>query len=158
MPDFLSGGVSQTRVRRVAPADTTVRCALGEAVTRQLTAGIGVFDGIVGGIDALRPGFVGRGLDRQPATDADDGKPTATAISTIPVNGHVHDIAVDGNGEHVYVALSESVTVLSSEHRVVATIPVPRHPKDLLMDAHGKHLIVSQRGGRHRLSIPAPTP
>jgi DNA-binding beta-propeller fold protein YncE len=127
-------------------------------VTRQLTAGIGVFDGIVGGIDALRPGFVGRGLDRQPATDADDGKPTATAISTIPVNGHVHDIAVDGNGEHVYVALSESVTVLSSEHRVVATIPVPRHPKDLLMDAHGKHLIVSQRGGRHRLSIPAPTP
>jgi YVTN family beta-propeller protein len=116
-------------------------------VTRRLTAGIGVFEWIADGIDALRPGSVGQGLDRQPAVDADDGKPMATAISTIPVNGHVHDIAVSRNGEHVYVALSESVTVLSSEHRVVATIPVPRHPTDLSMGADGKHLIVSQRGG-----------
>ncbi|MGA8330098.1 MAG: hypothetical protein WB777_12480, partial [Mycobacterium sp.] len=70
-----------------------------------------------------------------------------TAVSTIPVNGHVHDIAVSRNGERVYVALSESVTVLSGECRVVASIPLPDHPTSLLMDADGKQLIVSQRGG-----------
>jgi DNA-binding beta-propeller fold protein YncE len=96
-------------------------------VIRSYTAGIEVFAGT--------------------AIDADDGKPMATAISTIPVNGHVRDIAVSRDGEHVYVALSESVTVLSGEHRVVATLPLPHHAKDLLMDADGKHLIVSQRGG-----------
>jgi YVTN family beta-propeller protein len=116
-------------------------------MTRRFTAGIGVFAGIAGATNALRPGFVPHVLDRQPVTDADDGKPMATAISTIPVNGHVHDIAVGRNGEDVYVALSESVAVLSGEHRVVATIPLPSHEKDLLMDADGKHLIVSQRGG-----------
>jgi YVTN family beta-propeller protein len=70
-----------------------------------------------------------------------------TAISTIPVKGHVHDIAVSRNGEHAYVALSKSVAVLNGEHRVVAGIPLPDHPKNLLMDADGKQLIVSQRGG-----------
>jgi DNA-binding beta-propeller fold protein YncE len=116
-------------------------------MARRFTAGIGVFAGIAGAINALRPGFVPHVLDRQPVTDADDGKAMATAISTIPVHGHVHDIAVGSYGEHVYVALAESVTVLRGEHRVVATIPLPHHPKDLLMDADGKHLIVSQRGG-----------
>ena len=70
-----------------------------------------------------------------------------TAISTIPVKGHVHDIAVSRNGEHAYVALSKSVAVLNGEHRVVASIPLPDHPKNLLMDADGKQLIISQRGG-----------
>ena len=116
-------------------------------MTRRLSAGIGVIEGIAGGIDALRSVFVRQGLDRQPAIDADDGKPMATAISTIPVNGHVHDIAVSRNGEHAYVALSKTIAVLNGEHRVVASIPLPDHPKDLLMDADGRHLIVSQRGG-----------
>ena len=70
-----------------------------------------------------------------------------TAISTIPVKGHVHDIAVSRNGEHAYVALPKSVAVLNGEHRVVASIPLPDHPKNLLMDADGRQLIVSQRGG-----------
>ncbi|HEY2197610.1 MAG TPA: YncE family protein [Mycobacterium sp.] len=70
-----------------------------------------------------------------------------TAISTIPVDGHVHDIAVSRNGDHAYVALSNSVAILNGEHRVVASIPLPDHPKDLLMDADDKQLIVSQRGG-----------
>ena len=116
-------------------------------VTRRLPAGIGVIEGIAGGTDALRPVHVCQGLDRQPAIDTDDGKPMETAISTIPVKGHVHDIAVSRNGEHAYVALSKSVTVLNGEHRVVASIPLPDHPKNLLMDADGKQLIVSQRGG-----------
>ena len=70
-----------------------------------------------------------------------------TAISTIPVNGHVHDITVSRDGERAYVALSKSVTVLNSENRVVASIPLPDHPKNLSIDADGTQLIVSQRGG-----------
>jgi DNA-binding beta-propeller fold protein YncE len=54
---------------------------------------------------------------------------------------------VSRDGEHAYVALSKSVTVLNGEHRVVASIPLPDHPKNLLVDADGKQLIVSQRGG-----------
>ena len=87
------------------------------------------------------------GLDQRPAIDTDDGEPMETAISTIPVKGRVHDIAVSRNGERAYVALSTSVAVLNGEHRVVASIPLPDHPKNLLMDADGKQLIVSQRGG-----------
>ena len=78
---------------------------------------------------------------------SNDGKPEETAVATIPFNGHVHDIAVNPNDEHIYVALSESVTVLSSKHHVVASIPLPDHPKDLLMDAVGRQLIVSHCGG-----------
>ena len=86
-------------------------------------------------------------MDWQPPIDTDDGKPMETAISTIPVNGHVHDVATSRNGEHAYVALSKSVAVLDGGHRVVATIPLPDGPKTLSMDADGKQLIVSQRGG-----------
>jgi YVTN family beta-propeller protein len=102
---------------------------------------------MAGGTDALPPLHVCQGLDRQPAIDTNDGKPMETAISTIPVQGHVHDIAVSRNGEHAYVALSKSVAVLNGEHRVVASIPLPDHPRNLLMDVDGKRLIVSQRGG-----------
>ena len=116
-------------------------------MTRRLPAGIGVVEGIAGGTDALRPVPVCQGLDRQPAIDTNDGKPVETAISTIPVEGHVHDIAVSRKGERAYVALSKSVAVLNGEHRVVASIPLPDHPKNLLMDADGRQLIVSQRGG-----------
>jgi hypothetical protein len=124
---------------QTSSTDTTYYCALGEAVTRRLPVGIGVFEGIAGGTDALRPVHVCHGLDRQRAIDTHDGKPMETAISTIPVKGHVHDIAVSRNGEHAYVALSKSVAVLNGEHRVVAGIPLPDHPKNLLMDADGKH-------------------
>ncbi|MFZ0717076.1 YncE family protein [Mycobacterium sp.] len=79
--------------------------------------------------------------------DTNDCEPMETAISTIPVNGHVHDIAVSRNGEHAYVALSKSVAVLNGEQRVVASIPLPDHPKNLLMDADGRQLMVSQCGG-----------
>ena len=116
-------------------------------MTRRLLAGIGLVAGIAGGIDVLRPVRVRPSLDRQSAIDTNDGKPMETVISTIPVKGRVHDIAVSRNGERVYVALSKSVTVLNGEHRVVASIPLPDHPKNLLMDADGKRLIVSQRGG-----------
>jgi YVTN family beta-propeller protein len=116
-------------------------------VTRRLAAGIGVVERIAGGTDALRPVHVCHGLSRQRAVDTHDGKPMKAAISTIPVKGHVHDIAVSRNGEHAYVALSKSVAVLNGEHRVVAGIPLPDHPKNLLMAADGKRLIVSQRGG-----------
>ena len=116
-------------------------------MTRRRSAAIGVIEGIAGGTDALPPVRVRQRLDQRPAIDTDDGNPIGTAISTIPVKGHVHDIAVSRDGEHAYVGLTNSVTVLNDEHRVVASIPLPDHPKDLLMDADGKHLIVSQRGG-----------
>jgi YVTN family beta-propeller protein len=147
LPDFVNGDVSPMyEFVGVAPADTSSCCALGEAVIRRLPAGIGVVEGLAGGTDALRPVRVRPGRDRQPAIDIDDGKPVQTAISTIPVNGRVHDIAVNSNSEHAYVALSNAVMVLNREHRVVASIPLPDHPKDLLVDADGKQLIVSQRG------------
>lgn len=62
-----------------------------------------------------------------------------TAISTIPVSGQLHDIAVSPDGEHAYVALSNSVTVLNGGHRVVADIPLPDHPRNLVMAADGNN-------------------
>ena len=113
-------------------------------MTRRLPAGIGVVEGIAGGTHAFRPVRVRQG---QPAIDPNDDKSMETAISLIPVDGPVHDIAMSRNGEHAYVALAKSVAVLNGEYRVVANIPLPDHPKSLLMDADGKQLIVSQRGG-----------
>lgn len=69
-----------------------------------------------------------------------------TAVSTIPVNGQVHDITVSRDSEHAYVALSKSVAVLNGGHRVVADIPLSDHPKSLVMGVDGK-LIVRQLGG-----------
>ncbi len=116
-------------------------------MTRRIPAEIGFAEGITGGADVLRPARVGQGPDRRPSIDTNDGEPMQTAISTIPLKGHVHDIIVSRDGEHAYVALSESVTVLNGENLVVASIPLPGHPKNLLMDADGKQLIVGQRGG-----------
>ena len=94
LPDFVNVGVSPTsEFVGAAPTDTTSYCALGEAVTRRLPAGIGVVERIAGGTDALRPVHVCHGLSRQHAIDTHDGKPMKAAISTIPVKGHVHDIA-----------------------------------------------------------------
>ena len=122
----------------MTPPDNISCCALGEAVTRRLSAGIWIVEGTTGGADALRPVCAGQGWDQ---------RPVETAISMIPVDGHVHDITASRDGEHAYVAQSKSVTVLNGENRVVASIPLPDHPKSLLIDADGKQLIVSQREG-----------
>jgi YVTN family beta-propeller protein len=116
-------------------------------VTRRLPAGIGVIERIAGGPATRRPVRVGPALNRQPAIDSDDAKPVENTISTIPVEGHVHDIATGRTGDHAYVALSTSITVLDGGHRMVADIPLPDHPKSLLMAADGKQLIVGQLGG-----------
>jgi hypothetical protein len=43
--------------------------------------------------------------------DSDEWMPAETAVATIPVGGRVHDITVSPDGEHVYVARSDSVMV-----------------------------------------------
>jgi YVTN family beta-propeller protein len=87
----------------------------------------------------------GDGADR--ATGADDCTPAETAIATISVDGRVHDITVHPDGEHFYVALSDSVMVINSRHHIVGRIPVSGTAKRLLMDADGKQLFVVDYDG-----------
>ena len=96
-------------------------------------------------------GFFG-GLDhRDGATgyrnDTTDWVPTETVVATIPLGGRVHDVIASRDGEHVYVAQSDSVTVINSRHRIVAKIPVDGYPKNLALDADGKQLFVIHYGG-----------
>jgi YVTN family beta-propeller protein len=79
--------------------------------------------------------------------DSDGWTPAETAIATIPVDGRVHDITVSPDGEHVYVARSDSVMVINGRHHIVGRIPVSRSPKSLVMDAEGKQLFVVDYDG-----------
>jgi DNA-binding beta-propeller fold protein YncE len=74
--------------------------------------------------------------------DSEESTPAETAIATIPIDGHVHDIAVSPDGEHVYVARSDSVVVINGRHHIVGRIRVSGPPKSLVMAANGKQLFV----------------
>jgi YVTN family beta-propeller protein len=74
--------------------------------------------------------------------DSDEWTPAETATAAISVDGHVHDIAVSPDGEHVYVARSDSVMVINGRHHIVGRIPVTGPAKSLMMDADGKQLFV----------------
>ena len=91
----------------------------------------------------------GDGADRATGSGpgSDDWTPAETAIATISVDGRAHDITVRPDGEHFYVALSDSVMVVNSRHHIVARIPVSGTAKRLLMDAHGKQLFVVDYDG-----------
>jgi YVTN family beta-propeller protein len=88
------------------------------------------------------------GLDRATGCrlSSDDWTLAETAIATIPVGGRVHDITVSPDGEHVYVARSDSVVVINTRHHIVGRIPVGRPAKSLVMDADGKQLFVVDYG------------
>jgi YVTN family beta-propeller protein len=79
--------------------------------------------------------------------DSDEWTPAETAIATILVDGRVHDITVRPDGEHIYVALSDSVMVINSRHHIVGRIPVSGAAKSLAMDADGKQLFVVDYDG-----------
>jgi YVTN family beta-propeller protein len=79
--------------------------------------------------------------------DSAESMPAETAIATISVDGRVHDIIVSANGEHVYVARSDSVVVINGRHHIVATVPLSGPPKSLMMDADGEELIVVDYDG-----------
>jgi YVTN family beta-propeller protein len=91
----------------------------------------------------------GDGLDRATGSGrgSDDCTPAETAIATIPVDGRVHDITVGPDGEHFYVALSDSVMVINGRHQIVGRIPVNGTAKSLVMDADGKQLFVVDHDG-----------
>jgi YVTN family beta-propeller protein len=77
----------------------------------------------------------------------DEWTPAEVAVATIPVDGGVHDIAVRPDGEHVYVARSDSVMVVNGRHHIVGRIPINGSVKSLVMDADGKHLFVVDYDG-----------
>jgi YVTN family beta-propeller protein len=79
--------------------------------------------------------------------DSDESKPAETAIATIPVGGRVHDIVVSPDGEHLYVARSDSVIVINGRQHIVARIPVTGPVKSLVMDAAGRQLFVINYDG-----------
>jgi DNA-binding beta-propeller fold protein YncE len=79
--------------------------------------------------------------------DCDEWTPAETAVATISVDGRVHDITVSPDGEHVYVARSDSVMVLNGRHHIVGKIPVSGSTKSLVMDADGKQLVVVDYDG-----------
>ena len=75
-------------------------------------------------------------------SNSDEWTPAETAIATIRVGGRVHDITVRPDGEHVYVARSDSVMVINGRHHIVARIPLSRPAKSLVMGADGRQLFV----------------
>jgi YVTN family beta-propeller protein len=81
------------------------------------------------------------------ALNSDEWTPAETAIATIFVDGRVHDITVSPDGEHVYVARSDSVVVINGGHHIVARIPISGSAKSLVMDAGGKQLFVVDYDG-----------
>jgi YVTN family beta-propeller protein len=74
--------------------------------------------------------------------DTAEWRTAETAIATILVGGRVHDITMSPDGEHVYVARSDSAVVIDSRHRIVARIPVSGPTKSLVVDAGGRQLLV----------------
>jgi YVTN family beta-propeller protein len=95
------------------------------------------------GVVGFQPSRLRRSPDaRDHATRSEEWVPAETAISTIPVGGRVHDITVSPDGEHVYVARSDSVIVINGRQHIVARIPVTGPAKSLVMDAGGKQLFV----------------
>jgi len=89
------------------------------------------------------------GPDRTTGSGPDSGEwtPAETAVATIPVDGRVHDIAVSPDGEHVYIARSDSVVVIDGLHHIVGRIPVSGSAKSLVMDADGKRLFIVDYDG-----------
>jgi YVTN family beta-propeller protein len=79
--------------------------------------------------------------------DSDVWAAVETAIATIPVDGPVHDIAVSPNGEHVYVARSDSVVVINGQHHIVGRIPFGGAAKGLVTDTGGNRLFVVDYDG-----------
>jgi YVTN family beta-propeller protein len=80
-------------------------------------------------------------------TEYEESTPAEIAITTIPVDGRVHDIAVSPDGEHVYVALSDSIVVINARHHIVARIPVSARPKSLAMATDGEQLFLVDYDG-----------
>jgi YVTN family beta-propeller protein len=78
----------------------------------------------------------------EPQVDSEEWTPAETAIAAIPVDGRAHDMIVSPDGEHVYVARSDSVVVINGQHHIVARIPVGAPVKSLVMNADGTQLFV----------------
>jgi YVTN family beta-propeller protein len=79
--------------------------------------------------------------------DSEESTPAENAIATIPVAGRVHDITVSPDGEHVYVARSDSIVAINRWHHIVAWIPISGSVKSLEMVADGKQLFVVDYDG-----------
>ena len=79
--------------------------------------------------------------------DSEESTPAETAVATISVDGRVHDITVSPDGEHVYVARSDSVVVINRRHHIVARIPISGSAKSLAREADGRQLFVVDYDG-----------
>jgi DNA-binding beta-propeller fold protein YncE len=53
--------------------------------------------------------------------DFDDPTATGTTIATIPLGGHVHDIALTPGSGHVYVAQTDSIVVINGWHHIATS-------------------------------------
>lgn len=85
-----------------------------------------------------------------PAAEASLGelKSMTTAVAvTIPVDGLVHDIALDPDRDRLYVAQTDSIVVINSQNEVVDRISAGGRPHRLAMDNDGSQLFVVDYGG-----------
>jgi YVTN family beta-propeller protein len=72
---------------------------------------------------------------------------TASAVTTVALGEHVRDIAVSPAGDHVYLATTGSVTVLTGLHHLAGTIPVGPDTKCIIPGADGAFLYVIDYDG-----------
>lgn len=70
-----------------------------------------------------------------------------SVITTIALGDRVNDLATNPGNSVAYAALTDSVALLSSQHRISCVIPVGGHPRALAIAADGSRLYAANQGG-----------
>lgn len=70
-----------------------------------------------------------------------------SVIATITLGDRVNDLATNPGNSVAYAALTDSVALISSHHRISGVIPVGGHPRALAIGADGSRLYATNQGG-----------
>lgn len=86
-------------------------------------------------------------VDAVSVTIADEEPSRRSVAKTVELGVRVSDIVGMPATDHVYVAVTDRVIVISSLHNIIANISVPRDPKRLILGADGEFLYVVHYNG-----------
>jgi YVTN family beta-propeller protein len=90
-------------------------------------------------------GLIGDGAE--PDESEPKPEPPQTFAAKIRLGDQVSDIVTSPNDSVAYVALSDSIAVISSLHDVSCIIPIGGQPRDLTRGADGSRLYANNYGG-----------